>query len=71
MTKCSIKKFFLEKLIGSKCLYDEECYGTNTVCREFRCSCPTNFEEFDIDEKKTICRLGKIIALLTPLVNLI
>lgn len=41
-------------------MYDEECYGANTVCQEFRCTCPTNFEEFDIDEKKTICRLGKI-----------
>ncbi|KAH7719108.1 EB module family protein [Aphelenchoides avenae] len=48
----------LEKLIGSRCLYDEECYGTNAVCREGRCSCPTNFEEFDIDEKKTVCRLA-------------
>ncbi|VDM82929.1 unnamed protein product [Strongylus vulgaris] len=31
----------------------------NTVCRNGRCTCPTNFEEFDIDERTTICRLGK------------
>jgi hypothetical protein len=48
----------IEKLIGHKCLFDEECYGANTVCRDGRCTCPTNFEEFDLDEAKTICRLG-------------
>uniref|UniRef100_A0A915P0A9 EB domain-containing protein n=1 Tax=Meloidogyne floridensis TaxID=298350 RepID=A0A915P0A9_9BILA len=47
-----------EKLIGNKCLFDEECYGTNTVCRDGRCTCPTNFEEFDLDETKTVCRLA-------------
>ncbi|KIH67676.1 EB module [Ancylostoma duodenale] len=47
-----------EKLIGNKCLFDEECYGMNTVCRNGRCTCPTNFEEFDIDERTTICRLA-------------
>lgn len=47
------------KLIGNQCLFDEECYGMNTVCRSGRCSCPTNFEEFDLDEKTTICRLGE------------
>ncbi|CAK5073657.1 unnamed protein product [Meloidogyne enterolobii] len=47
-----------QKLIGNKCLFDEECYGTNTVCRDGRCTCPTNFEEFDLDETKTVCRLA-------------
>ncbi|KAI1725697.1 EB module domain-containing protein [Ditylenchus destructor] len=47
-----------QKLIGSKCLFDEECYGTNTVCRESRCTCPTNFEEYDMGDGKTICRLA-------------
>ncbi|GMR61743.1 hypothetical protein PMAYCL1PPCAC_31938, partial [Pristionchus mayeri] len=46
------------KLIGNQCLFDEECYGMNTVCRNGRCSCPTNFEEFDLDERTTICRLA-------------
>ncbi|VDK45802.1 unnamed protein product, partial [Anisakis simplex] len=41
------------KLIGSKCLFDEECYGINTVCRDQRCTCPTNFEEYDIDSQTT------------------
>ncbi|TMS37064.1 hypothetical protein L596_004080 [Steinernema carpocapsae] len=47
-----------QKLIGSKCLFDEECYGVNSVCRDSRCTCPTNFEEFDIDERTTVCRLA-------------
>ncbi|KAM3726900.1 Prion-like-(Q/N-rich) domain-bearing protein [Dirofilaria immitis] len=47
-----------QKLIGSKCLFDEDCYGMNSVCREQRCTCPTNFEEFDIDGQTTICRLA-------------
>ncbi|CAP33055.2 Protein CBG14575 [Caenorhabditis briggsae] len=47
-----------QKLIGSDCLFDEECYGMNSVCRNSRCTCPTNFEEFDIDERTTICRLA-------------
>ncbi|KAK6058659.1 hypothetical protein COOONC_03772 [Cooperia oncophora] len=47
-----------QKLIGNKCLFDEECYGMNAVCRNGRCTCPTNFEEFDIDDRTTICRLG-------------
>ncbi|GMT36799.1 hypothetical protein PFISCL1PPCAC_28096 [Pristionchus fissidentatus] len=46
------------KLIGNQCLFDEECYGMNTVCRNGRCSCPTNFEEYDLDERTTICRLA-------------
>ncbi|VDO64927.1 unnamed protein product [Haemonchus placei] len=40
-------------------MFDEECYGMNSVCRNGRCTCPTNFEEFDIDDRTTICRLGK------------
>ncbi|KHN77143.1 hypothetical protein Tcan_03176 [Toxocara canis] len=47
-----------QKLIGSKCLFDEECYGMNTVCRDQRCTCPTNFEEYDIDAQTTVCRLA-------------
>ncbi|CAL2050001.1 unnamed protein product [Caenorhabditis brenneri] len=47
-----------QKLIGSDCLFDEECYGMNSVCRNSRCTCPTNFEEFDIDERTTVCRLA-------------
>ncbi|CCD83483.1 EB domain-containing protein [Caenorhabditis elegans] len=47
-----------QKLIGSDCLFDEECYGMNSVCRNSRCTCPTNFEEYDIDERTTICRLA-------------
>uniref|UniRef100_A0A0K0D795 EB domain-containing protein n=1 Tax=Angiostrongylus cantonensis TaxID=6313 RepID=A0A0K0D795_ANGCA len=47
-----------QKLIGNKCLFDEECYGMNTVCRNARCTCPTNFEEFDIDDRTTVCRLA-------------
>lgn len=39
----SVFNVFLEKLVGNKCLFDEECYGTNTVCKDGRCSCPTNF----------------------------
>ncbi|CAD5217011.1 unnamed protein product [Bursaphelenchus okinawaensis] len=47
-----------QKLIRSKCLFDEECYGQNTVCKDGRCSCPTNFEEYDIDDQRTVCRLA-------------
>uniref|UniRef100_A0AC35GLC9 EB domain-containing protein n=1 Tax=Panagrolaimus sp. PS1159 TaxID=55785 RepID=A0AC35GLC9_9BILA len=47
-----------QKLVGSKCLFDEECYGTNTVCREGRCTCPTNFEEYDVNDRITVCRLA-------------
>ncbi|KAL3068706.1 hypothetical protein niasHT_032122 [Heterodera trifolii] len=47
-----------QKLIGNKCHFDEDCYGTNTVCRDGRCTCPTNFEEFDLDDTKTVCRLA-------------
>uniref|UniRef100_A0A7E4W6G6 EB domain-containing protein n=1 Tax=Panagrellus redivivus TaxID=6233 RepID=A0A7E4W6G6_PANRE len=47
-----------QKLVGSKCLFDEECYGVNTVCRDGRCTCPTNFEEFDVNERITVCRLA-------------
>jgi len=47
-----------QKLVGNKCLFDEECYGTNTVCKDGRCSCPTNFEEYDMDDQKRICRLA-------------
>ncbi|VDO37210.1 unnamed protein product [Onchocerca flexuosa] len=47
-----------QKLIGGKCLFDEDCYGMNSVCREQRCTCPTNFEEFDIDGQTTVCRLA-------------
>uniref|UniRef100_A0A915CSW6 EB domain-containing protein n=1 Tax=Ditylenchus dipsaci TaxID=166011 RepID=A0A915CSW6_9BILA len=49
---------YLEKLVGSKCLFDEECYGVNTVCRDSRCTCPTNFEEFNMGDGKTVCRLA-------------
>uniref|UniRef100_A0A914XAZ7 EB domain-containing protein n=1 Tax=Plectus sambesii TaxID=2011161 RepID=A0A914XAZ7_9BILA len=45
-----------QKLIGSKCLFDEECYGPNTVCRDYRCTCPTNFEEVDLDARTVVCR---------------
>uniref|UniRef100_A0AC34PUV8 EB domain-containing protein n=1 Tax=Panagrolaimus sp. JU765 TaxID=591449 RepID=A0AC34PUV8_9BILA len=47
-----------QKLVGSKCLFDEECYGVNTVCKDGRCSCPTNFEEYDVKDKITVCRLA-------------
>ncbi|PAV87101.1 hypothetical protein WR25_12714 [Diploscapter pachys] len=30
----------------------------NSVCRKGRCTCPTNFEEFNIDPEKRICRLA-------------
>ncbi|CAI4225658.1 unnamed protein product [Auanema sp. JU1783] len=47
-----------QKLVGNKCDNDENCYGINTVCKNGHCSCPTNYEEFDIDEKTSICRLA-------------
>ncbi|CAI4223712.1 unnamed protein product [Auanema sp. JU1783] len=47
-----------QKLIRSSCTYDEECYGLNTVCRKGRCTCPTNFEEYDLNDKTAICRLA-------------
>ncbi|MFH4978654.1 hypothetical protein AB6A40_005363 [Gnathostoma spinigerum] len=47
-----------QKLIGGKCVFDEECYGVNAVCRNGRCTCPTNFEEYDVNEKTTVCRLA-------------
>ncbi|KAI6188435.1 hypothetical protein M3Y98_00354700 [Aphelenchoides besseyi] len=47
-----------QKLVGNHCLFDEECYGANTVCKEGRCSCPTNFEEYDMEPQKTVCRLA-------------
>uniref|UniRef100_A0A0K0DTP2 EB domain-containing protein n=1 Tax=Strongyloides stercoralis TaxID=6248 RepID=A0A0K0DTP2_STRER len=45
-----------QKLIGQQCLFDEECYGINSFCRDNRCSCPTNFEEYDVNEQTRVCR---------------
>lgn len=33
----------------------------NVVCQDQRCTCPTNFEEYDIDAQTTVCRLGRLI----------
>lgn len=39
------------------------------MCRDGRCTCPTNFEEYDLDDTKTICRLGDCVSVYFLLIS--
>ena len=50
------KVFISERLVGGTCLFDEECYGPNTICLDGRCACPINFEVYSVNDNVKVCR---------------
>uniref|UniRef100_A0A915L961 EB domain-containing protein n=1 Tax=Romanomermis culicivorax TaxID=13658 RepID=A0A915L961_ROMCU len=44
------------KRVGEKCLADEDCEGPYYQCLQGKCTCPSDFEEYSLDEKLKVCR---------------